>query len=301
MTTQTALRNHPGMWLDAAAAASLDRLEAAKGRYNLTDAGRTVAEQQGLINRWYQGGVYNRPPYLYKPYEPAASGPHVGGHAIDTSEISRFKAESAPYGWRQDVASDPVHFVYHPELDTTAGGAPVAGSDQVTKDRQNWLNTSRGEKLTVDGVEGPETRAAYKRYQQFLAQYGYTGAIDGIWGAGTQAAHAKYYTAFTAPKAPTVGAWAGLQKMLRALYGYTGAIDNIPGPGTWSAMQRFLAAQWGYTGPIDGVASTGGNTWKAVQRWLKARYGYTGPIDGIAGAGTLAALERAGAANGAAF
>lgn len=69
------------------------------------------------------------------------------------------------------------------------------------KNQQSWLNKSRGEKLTVDGLLGRKTKAAIKRYQTFLKKsYGYTGKIDGIWGTGTQTAHQRYYDAYHKPK-----------------------------------------------------------------------------------------------------
>lgn len=201
-----ALVNHPGMWLGDAEADSLARWEAAKGRLNLTDAGRTVQQQQDLIDRWNRGGAANRPPYLYQPYMPAASGPHVGGHALDTSEVARAKAQGPEFGWLHDVASDDVHFVYHAAADQHAGGGSApAGGSQVVKDRQNWLNAARGAGLKVDGIAGPATLNAIKTYQSFLRAYGYTGAIDGIWGAGTQAAHQKYYDSKQQPAKPTGG------------------------------------------------------------------------------------------------
>lgn len=71
---------------------------------------------------------------------------------------------------------------------------------QAVKNEQGFLNAARSENLDVDGIMGPNTKAAYKRYQEFLRAYGYTGGIDGIWGPGTQGAHAKYYAEWSAPK-----------------------------------------------------------------------------------------------------
>lgn len=140
----------------------------------------------------------------------------------------------------------------------------------------------------ADGIYGSDTEAAVAELQKEEGL-----VIDGIYGPRSDAA--------LFPSAPSGGGntgWAGLQDMLTALYGYTGAIDGIDGEGTWAAMQRFLSG-WGYEGPVDGIP--GVNTYKAMQSWLAAKYGYAGPVDGIPGPNTWAALDRAGAANGAAF
>lgn len=244
------LVNHPGMWLGDAEADSLARWEAAKGRLPITDAGRTVAEQQALINRWNAGGAANRPPYLYQPYMPAASGPHVGGHAIDIAPSARGKAEGPEFGWMHDVASDDVHFVYHADKDQHRSGGAASGGNSTVANEQNWLNVARGEKLATDGVAGPATKAAIARYQTFLRAYGYTGAIDGIWGDGTQAAHAKYYTDYNAPKGsnrPSVskGSTGQNVKDVQArlnrdypLYSKL-VVDGIFGAGTEAVVKEF--------------------------------------------------------------
>ena len=86
------LRNHPGFWLRDDAAAAFDRAEAENGVFIVNSAGRTVAEQQDLINKWNRGGTYNRPPYLYRPASPANTSYHVkdGGIAVDIGDWRRF-------------------------------------------------------------------------------------------------------------------------------------------------------------------------------------------------------------------
>lgn len=261
------LVNHPGMWLADDAADSLARWEAAKGRLPLSDAGRTVAEQQALINRWNAGGAANRPPYLYQPYMPAASGPHVGGHAVDIAPSARGRAEGPEFGWMHDVASDDVHFVYHPERDShRGGGAAASGGNSTVANEQNWLNVARGEKLTTDGVAGPATKEAIKRYQTFLRGYGYAGAIDGIWGNGTQEAHGRYYTAYHAPAAPTQNGRPVVAK------GSTGqAVKDLQ----WTLNTRYPA----YSKlAVDGVFGAGT---EATLREFQRRAGLV--VDGIAG------------------
>lgn len=190
-----------------------------------------------------------------------------------------------------------------------------SGYDHTVFLEQGWMNIYMGEKLAQDGILGPATVAAIKRYQ---AKLGVTA--DGIWGDGTQAAHAKVYAAWEAAQkgggSSSILAtdmlnwqrehWTGIQEMLRgAGYGYSGAIDGIPGTGTIMALQNFLY-QSGYddragVGPLKRDGDLGTNTVKAVQQWLKEKHGYTGAIDGQPGAGTAAAWVRANAANAAAF
>ena len=99
--------------------------------------------------------------------------------------------------------------------------------------------------------------------------------------------------------------WTGIQRMLKADFGYTGRIDNKPGKGTVSAFQRFLNAKGyarravGRTLKVDGI--DGRDTLAGAQQWLKDRWGYTGRIDRKRGPGTLAAWNRAEAANGRAY
>lgn len=290
------LSNHPSYWLADDAAASLNRYEADHGKINLTDAGRTVAEQQALINRWYQGGPSNRPPYLYKPYEPAASGPHVGGHALDTSDYTRFAQNSAEYGWNHNLpTSDPVHFIYDASGDRHKSGSATPGFNQTVQNEQNWL-ISQGISVGpsgADGILGAGTIAGIKNYQTILRAYGYTGNIDGEWGSGTQAAHEKYYAAKTAPApAPTpsnpfgISDVRGLQKISKK-YGGNTSPDNNWGSGSKSGFAQFLRQNWGYSGNDE----LGPNMWAAIARWLRSKWGYSG--NDVPGPNMRAALQRA--------
>ena len=117
------LANHPNLWLRDDAARAFDRVEAAHGRFTVTSAGRTVAEQQRLIDRWFAGGVYNRPPYLYEPARPPETSAHVrdGGVAVDVQEWRAFERVTGAYGFVQTFAWDVVHFEYFPDRDQFAG------------------------------------------------------------------------------------------------------------------------------------------------------------------------------------
>lgn len=113
------LKNHPGMFLNDEAAASLERLENDNGVQPITEAGRTVTKQQGFIDAWDRGGPENRPPNLYEPARPAERSDHVknGGQAVDVVNWRWWRANAGEYGWVVDYDWDVVHFRYDPSKD----------------------------------------------------------------------------------------------------------------------------------------------------------------------------------------
>lgn len=288
-----ALKHHPNYWLEDAAADQFDAAEDAHGVLDVTDAGRTLQQQQDLINRWNAGGAANRPPYLYEPAMPASASNHVGGEAVDIGNYNVFVAYCQNYGFRHTYpGSDPVHFDF-----VGSASAPATGNATVQAE-QAFLNSARGEHLTVDGVLGALTTAAIERYQTFLkASYGYTGAIDGLWGPATQAAHAKYYAVWAVPAAPVAASnpfgisdVRGLQKVSN-LYGGGTAIDNAWGDKSAAGFASFLNKNWGYSGN----STLGPVMWSAIARWLRARYSYTG--NDVPGPIMRGALQAASTAN----
>lgn len=283
------LKNHSGFWLRDDAANAFNQAEDAHGVFSVNSAGRTEAEQQGLINRWAKGGAANRPPYLYRPASPASTSNHVdnGGEAIDLGDWRRFATICEQFGFRHTYPEgDPVHFDFIGTVATSVGNF-----DQDTKNRQDFLN-SRGWSLVPDGLEGPLSRKAYGEYQTYLQSRGwYSGAIDGIWGAGTQAGHELFWAELNAPApaAPqyhtatpadiaSLGDSRGIQKVAK-LNGYTGELDNQFGGGSQAGLQNFLNRNYG----------------GSLAAWLRAKWGYSGndqwgPI-------MSSAADRANAAN----
>lgn len=192
--------------------------------------------------------------------------PNYGQVGIATI-AERERQIGRPYlGWAERIFDVAIDF------DGATGGV-----SQDTKNRQSWLNESRGEKLTVDGIEGPATTAAYKRYQTFLRSYGYKGAIDGIWGDGTQVAHQKYYDQVRGGKI-TVDGELGPETIRRLQKAFGVAQDGQWGPATTSAMQKHFGVA------IDG--SLGPETIKALQRALKVE------ADGELGPKTITAMQK---------
>jgi hypothetical protein len=253
------LKHHPNMWLRDDAAAAINAYEDDHGVLTINSAGRSIAEQNEAIRRWDKGGASNRPPHLYPPARPAEASNHVanGGVAVDVGNIEKFKKHAAAYGFQWFGLSDPVHFTFT--------GVP-GKVEQVVKDRQNWLNTARGERLMVDGLDGPATKAAIKRYQTFLGV-----TADGIWGTNTQNAHQAYWNAVNAVPAPGRGVVRrgntgtnvqDLQNRLRSsypLYASKLVADGNFGPATEAAVKEFQRRS-GLA--VDGIVGT--QTWKAL-------------------------------------
>lgn len=113
------LKNHTGFTLRDDAAASFNRVEDVNGLFTVTSAKRTVAEQQTFIDRWNQGGTFNRPPYLYHPATPPETSAHVanGGRAVDILEYEKFSRVAEDHGFIRTFEWDVVHFEYFPEKD----------------------------------------------------------------------------------------------------------------------------------------------------------------------------------------
>lgn len=172
------------------------------------------------------------------------------------------------FSWNEGRASgEPWHWVF------IGGGTAVVGFSQAVANEQNWLNAKRGEHLVVDGLAGPLFAAAVSRYETFLRDYGYTGAIDGIWGPGVQAAHAKYYAVATAAPAPApsgrptikLGASGQIVKDLQyrlnrdyPAYSHL-VVDGQFGPAT-DAVVRNFQSRAGLT--VDGIV--GPATWSKL-------------------------------------
>lgn len=147
------------------------------------------------------------------------------------------------------------------------GGPALVRSEKVVREQQ-WLNLYRREKLVIDGLLGPATIAAIKRYQTFLGV-----KADGVWGDLTQKAHTVKYNAWVAANHKpasvqyhnatlndlgTLSNVEGLQKVAR-LY-VAQPIDNKWGPKSKDGMQRFLNQNYG----------------GSLVHWLRQKWGYVG-------------------------
>lgn len=226
------LVNHPGFWLRDDAARAFNAAEAKYGKFVVNSAGRTVSEQQKLIDRWNRGGASNRPPYLYYPANPPEKSNHVsnGGIAVDLADWRRFAAIATEFGFSHPhPGGDPVHFEYN------GGYNPDAEYKVNTdiRDKQRFLN-QLGWTLVEDGSAGPLTIQAFKEYQTVLKNAGwYSGEIDGRWGPATEAAHQKDLS--TRPVT-----YLRIQKGLNH-FGYNLVEDGLWGPKSSNALADFQA------------------------------------------------------------
>lgn len=247
------LKNHPGMWLEDNAAEAFNRMEDEQGYITLTDAGRTVSQQQHLINRWNQGGASNRPPFLFQPASPAFSSNHVrrGGVAFDTSEHARVARFAARYGFSHPYpGGDPVHFEWTGKVSGgQTGGSPsgaFANGSKELKIFQEKLIRMKHDlgPSGADGILGEKTRLATMHEQKSATQNKYPGAkltVDGIPGWATNA-YLDWW--LEGPGKPQPAKSAGnpsirdIQKALNK-HGYKLVEDNIWGDKSYIATLDF--------------------------------------------------------------
>lgn len=204
-----ALKNHPGKWLNDAAAAAYNAFEAKYGKQTVNSAGRSVADQNGLIARWDRGGAANRPPYLYEPARPAERSNHVrnGGEAVDLARGGALRAQMAEFDFTWYGPGDPVHYTHNGSRRfLTGGSAPAfplpAGSYFGPKNPTS-------NKRSVSGYFGH--REDLKRWQQRMRERGWAITADGLYGDQTR----NVARSFQAEKRLTV--------------------DGLIGPATWAA------------------------------------------------------------------
>lgn len=125
-------------WLNAAAAASLARVDAEIGHLlQITEAGRTRGEQQEHWDR-YQAYL-NGGPWAPLAARPGTS-PHEFGNAIDTNE--RLVGLLARHGWSRPLPSEPWHFVYNSNNDQHRNDPAPAGEEEdmaLSEDDKAWM------------------------------------------------------------------------------------------------------------------------------------------------------------------
>lgn len=238
-------------WASDACAASVHRMDSAFGRIlPINSAGRTYAEQAEAYRKYKNGGPLALPP---------GTSVHETGNAIDWhNSVWGILGLNAGTGWRgqpinrhghrRTVTSETWHTEYDVNEDNFRGqGAPAGGASggPAIRDVQGWLNENLNAGLDVDGIDGPATQAAVKRYQGILGV-----AQDGVWGPGTEAAHREQHPA----NSLYGGAWVrSIQDKLNRLNYGPLTIDGLDGAGTRAAVTRFqndngLAAD-GIAGP----------------------------------------------------
>lgn len=159
------LKNHPDFWMRDDAAAQLDLLEADHGLITVNSAGRTVPEQQELIDRWNRGGKFNRPPYLYEPKQPPRKSTHVanGGIAVDTSSISKMLKYGEAYGFYRPYDWDKPHFEFDPARVKIRPAVPATiGEDEMPITILEIKGDSQAAKSLYDVKTGKAIRVISK-------------------------------------------------------------------------------------------------------------------------------------------
>lgn len=267
-------------WLNDGPAQSLFRIDGALGhRMQITESGRTRAQQQAHWDRYQRYGS----PIAARP----GTSLHEKGSAIDTNEGQNHVALLQSHGWRRTVYRngklvEPWHFEYFPGEDRYRGqgsGGASAGGPSIGA-VQGWLNSNLGAGLTVDGIDGPATQAAVKRYQAILGV-----GQDGKWGAGTEAAHRKAHPA----NALYGGDWVRIIQTKLGRLGYSvGTPDGLDGPTTQGAVRDFQAKN-GLT--ADGVAGPATNAKMDTRLSGGGSSGGTLTVDGQMGPATVALLQ----------
>jgi hypothetical protein len=112
---------------------------------------RTVA-QQFLLYRWYQTGRCG----IGLAAKPGNSN-HETGLALDISQYSAWKSSLQNRGFHWLGSSDPVHFDY-----AGSGAVSYKGLD-VKAFQRLWNRNHPNDKISTDGVWGPQTEARMKK------------------------------------------------------------------------------------------------------------------------------------------
>lgn len=250
------LKNHPGMWLRDDAAAAINALEDKYGPIVINSAGRTVADQQALIDAYDAGD-----PNVFIPMRPPEKSTHVmnGGIAVDVYNFTDDRAKLEEFGFEWYGPADRVHYTFR---GWSGGNAVSSGwnrTDRSTADIQRLIGAN------PDGIYGPETDAKLRAWQAangleadgifgvLCDGVGFPLAIDGDPGVRT---FAKLQRRVGARIDGELGpdTWSKLQSALGV------NADGIPGPVTYTALQKAVGAN------PDG--QIGPETWRKTQAFL---------------------------------
>ncbi|WP_336628450.1 MULTISPECIES: peptidoglycan-binding protein [unclassified Microbacterium] len=252
-----ALKNHPGMWLRDDAAAAINALEDKYGVIVINSAGRTVEDQQKLIDAYDAGD-----PNVFIPARPPETSTHVmdGGIAVDVYNYTDDRGKLNEFGFEWYGNADKVHYTFR--------GRPGSGNNAATSWNRTGRSTADIQRLVganPDGIHGPETDAKLRAWQvaNRLDADGIFGVLcdavgfpidtDGDPGVRT---FAKLQHRTGAKIDGELGAdtWGRLQTALGV------PSDGIPGPVTYEALQRAVGAS------PDGLI--GPETWRKTQAFL---------------------------------
>lgn len=240
------LKYHPDLWLRDDAAAAINALEDKYGPIFITSAGRTVAQQQDLIDRYDAGD-----PNVYMPYRPPEGSPHVqdGGIAVDIYNFrdDRAKMEEFGFQWTYGM-DDPVHYDFI--------GWNGSGGGSSTTNAQNFLD-SLGYDTGAPGW-GPLCEAATRDFQSR------TGLVaDGIFGPDTTGMQRLIENGHNSSSRST----SSVQTRLQAIGYNPGPVDNDWGNKTSLALLQYQRSQGLTADAIYGPESDARLFAEEVQNW----------------------------------
>lgn len=220
------LKNHPGMWMRADAAAAVNALEDKYGPIVINSAGRTVAEQQAEIDAYDAGD-----PNVYIPMRPPEASTHVQGIGLDVYNYTDDRAKLNEFGFEWFGNRDIVHYTFTGSYPSTAN--PPAGID---------LPAPPAGEFNPFGI----TYSA--GLQKISNLYGGNTAIDQQFGAKSMRGFAEFlrqnYDYIGNNELGPV-MWAAIARWLRAPHYYGSYVGNdVPGPVMRAALQRAETANY---------------------------------------------------------
>lgn len=135
---------------------------------------RTVA-QQYLLFAWFQQGRCG----IQAAARPGKSN-HETGLALDTSDFAAFRSALESRGFRWFGNGDRVHFDF-----VGAGTKNLTGTD-VRAFQRLWNLNNPGDKITVDGLYGPQTESRLRKSP--AAGFAKGSSCGGLPGTATRGA-----------------------------------------------------------------------------------------------------------------
>lgn len=262
----TALKYHPGMWMEDNAANAINALEDKYGPIIINRAGVTEADQQAIIDAWDRGDREG----LFPPARPAKESNHVkyGGISVDVYNYTDDRAKLNEFGFEWYGPSDVVHYTYTGALSGDYNSGLSTAWIAAVQNKLIRMGHDLGP-WGADGVLGDKTTAAVLHEQSMAGPNGNPGGalvMDGIPGPLTNAYLDWWlvgrHQGGSRPINKSAGelTYADIQTALNR-HGYNLVVDDIWGPVSSNALADFQSRN-GLT--VDRIV--GPNTWAILNR-----------------------------------